>query len=163
MRAAIVIVAILLAGSASAQSPDISARRLLSSWKIQDPMMSKIAEMIAAAFSGGRSWRGSLAGKEIYCPPPGLNGHEVMIAFENFLADHPEVADKPYGDAHDAKYIANALGTIARARGTTRVAQETELTRQALCRSLSKTGDPRLTTLLGVAKSLGLKLTFKAA
>ncbi len=63
----------------------------------------------------------------------------------------------------DAKYIANALGTIARARGMTRVAQETGLTRQALYRSLSKTGDPRLTTLLGVAKSLGLKLTFKAA
>jgi probable addiction module antidote protein len=45
----------------------------------------------------------------------------------------------------------------------TRVAQETGLTRQALYRSLSETGDPRLTTLLGVAKSLGLKLTFKAA
>ena len=63
----------------------------------------------------------------------------------------------------DSKYIANALGTIARARGMTRVAQEAGLTRQALYRSLSKTGDPRLTTLLGVAKSLGLKLTFKAA
>src|SRR5208337_369607 len=63
----------------------------------------------------------------------------------------------------DSRYIANALGTIARARGMAKVAQEAGLTRQALYRSLSKTGDPRLTTLLGVAKSLGLKLSFKAA
>ncbi len=63
----------------------------------------------------------------------------------------------------DARYIANALGAIARARGMARIAEEAGLTRQALYRSLSETGDPRLTTLLGVAKSLGLKLTFKAA
>jgi probable addiction module antidote protein len=63
----------------------------------------------------------------------------------------------------DSKYIANALGTIARARGMARVAQEAGLTRQALYRSLSKTGDPRLTTLLRVAKSLGLKLSFEVA
>jgi len=63
----------------------------------------------------------------------------------------------------DSRYIANALGTIARARGMARVAQEAGITRQALYRSLSDKGDPRLTTLLGVAKSLGLKLSFKAA
>ena len=62
----------------------------------------------------------------------------------------------------DSRYIANALGTIARARGMSRVAQEAGITRQALYRSLSEKGDPRLTTLLGVAKSLGLKLSFKA-
>jgi probable addiction module antidote protein len=44
-----------------------------------------------------------------------------------------------------------------------RVAEEAGLTRQALYRSLSETGDPRLTTPLGVAKSQGLKLSFKAA
>jgi hypothetical protein len=42
---------------------------------------------------------GSLAGKEIYRPPLGLKGRELMSAFEQFLADHPEMADKPYGDA----------------------------------------------------------------
>jgi putative addiction module killer protein/probable addiction module antidote protein len=64
-------------------------------------------------------------------------------------------------DSGDSRYIANALGTIARARGMAKVAKETGLTRQALYRSLSKTGDPRLTTLLRVAKSLGLKLSFE--
>ena len=63
----------------------------------------------------------------------------------------------------DSRYIANALGTIARARGMATVAREAGITRQALYRSLSEKGDPRLTTLLGVAKSLGLKLSFKAA
>ena len=62
-------------------------------------MMSGVAEVIAAAFSGGLSWRGSLAGKEIYRPPLCLKGHEIVSAFEQFLADHPEMADKPYGDA----------------------------------------------------------------
>jgi probable addiction module antidote protein len=63
----------------------------------------------------------------------------------------------------DARYIAAALGTLARARGVARVAEESGITRQALYRALSAEGDPRLTTLLGVAKSLGLKLTFEAA
>ena len=57
------------------------------------------ADAEAAAFSGGLSGRGSLAGKEIYCPPPGLKGHEIMISFEQFLNNNPDMADKPYGDA----------------------------------------------------------------
>ena len=99
MRTAIVFVAMLLALPVRADSPDISARRLLSNWKSQDPMMSRVAEVIAAAFSGGLSWRGSLAGKEIYCPPPDLNGNQIMGAFERFLGDNPDMAESPYGDA----------------------------------------------------------------
>ena len=45
----------------------------------------------------------------------------------------------------------------------TKVAEESGVNRQALYRALSEDGDPRLTTLLGVAKSLGLKLTFVPA
>jgi hypothetical protein len=26
-----------------------------------------------------QTWRGSLAGKEVYCPPPGLKGQQIMI------------------------------------------------------------------------------------
>ncbi len=55
--------------------------------------------MTAGAVSGGLSWRGSLGGKEIYCPPPGLNGNQIMSAFEQFLVDNPDMAEKPYGDA----------------------------------------------------------------
>jgi len=59
----------------------------------------------------------------------------------------------------DAGYIANALGVIARARGMTEVARGAGVTREALYRALSEDGDPRLTALLGVMKSLGFRLS----
>lgn len=99
MRGAILLAAILLAPPVMADSPDISARRLLAEWNGQDPMTRKLAEVIASAFSSGVSWAATIGGKQIYCPPPGLKGGEVMSAFERFLADNPETAEKPYGDA----------------------------------------------------------------
>ncbi len=67
MRGAILIVAMLLTSSIEAQSLDISARRLLSGWKAEDPNMRMLAEVVASAFASGLSWRGSLAGKDVYC------------------------------------------------------------------------------------------------
>ena len=99
MRAGIIIVATLLAGPAQAQSPDISAGRLLSSWKGADPNMSMLAELIASAFASGFSWGGAAAGKQVYCASPGLKGREIMGAFERFLQDNPQTAERPYGDA----------------------------------------------------------------
>jgi len=99
MRAAILFVAILLAPPVWADSPDISARRLLSGWKDQDPSMRLLAEVIASAFASGLSWAAAHGGKEVYCPPPGLKGQEVMSDFEQFLAGNPDMAEKPYGDA----------------------------------------------------------------
>jgi probable addiction module antidote protein len=58
----------------------------------------------------------------------------------------------------NAAYIAQALGVIARARGMTAVAREAGVTREALYKSLSEEGDPRLTTLLGVMEALGVTL-----
>ncbi len=52
-----------------------------------------------------------------------------------------------------ASYIADARGVIARARGMTEVAREAGVTREALYKSLSGEDDPRLTTLLGVARA----------
>jgi probable addiction module antidote protein len=52
-------------------------------------------------------------------------------------------------DSGSTDYLAQALGVIARARG---------VTCEALCKSLSEDGDPRLTTLLGVLGPLGAKL-----
>ena len=63
----------------------------------------------------------------------------------------------------DAGYIANALGVIARARGMTEVARGAGVTREALYKTLSQDGDPKLTTLLGVMKSLGFKLSAQTA
>lgn len=54
------------------------------------------------------------------------------------------------------------LAVIARARGMTEVARGAGVTREALYKALSENGDPRLSTLLGVLKSLGVKLTVAA-
>lgn len=59
----------------------------------------------------------------------------------------------------EAAYVAQALGVIARARGMTQVAREAGVTREALYKALSENGDPRLTTLLGVARALGVTLS----
>jgi probable addiction module antidote protein len=59
----------------------------------------------------------------------------------------------------EAGYVSQALGVIARARGMTEVAREAGVTREALYKALSENGDPRLTTLLGVARALGVTLT----
>jgi hypothetical protein len=43
---------------------------------------------------------GRLGGKvEVYCPPPSLGGHAIMSGFERFIAETPDMADKPYGVA----------------------------------------------------------------
>lgn len=58
----------------------------------------------------------------------------------------------------DAAYIANALGTIARARGMSAVARGAGVTREALYKSLTKRGDPKLTTFVSVLRTLKLDL-----
>ncbi|WP_039761133.1 addiction module antidote protein [Bartonella queenslandensis] len=61
-------------------------------------------------------------------------------------------------ESGDSRYIAHALGVIARAKGMTDISQKTGLTRESLYRSLSKKGDPRLSTLMGIVHALGLEL-----
>jgi probable addiction module antidote protein len=71
--------------------------------------------------------------------------------------DQAELLNDAFASGH-AGYIANALGVVARARGMAVVAQEAGLSREGLYRSLSEAGDPRLTTILGVMRALGIKL-----
>jgi probable addiction module antidote protein len=80
--------------------------------------------------------------------------------------DTPDAQAELLNDAlesGDAAYIANALGVIARARGMTQVARETGVTREGLYKTLSLDGDPKLTTLMGVLKSLGYTLSAHTA
>lgn len=60
----------------------------------------------------------------------------------------------------DAAFLAQVLGTIARARGMMQLAKDTGLTREGLYKALSKDGNPSLDTILKVVKALGLKLNF---
>jgi hypothetical protein len=93
------LLAALIATAALADGPDISAQRLLDSWKGEDPGMRMIAEVIASAFASGFSWGGIDAGKRAYCSSSDLKGGQIMSAFELFLRDHPEMTSEPYGAA----------------------------------------------------------------
>lgn len=64
---------------------------------------------------------------------------------------------------NDAAFIADALGVIARARGMSKVARDTGLSRESLYRALSVEGNPELSTLLQVVQALGLRLSASPA
>jgi probable addiction module antidote protein len=63
----------------------------------------------------------------------------------------------------DAAGIAKALGNIARAKGMTQVAKDAGLSRESLYRALSADGNPSFSTVLKVARALGVKLHAAAA
>jgi probable addiction module antidote protein len=63
----------------------------------------------------------------------------------------------------DAAFIAMALGDIARAKGMAELARETGLGRESLYKALSAGGNPQLSTVLKIAKALGLQFHVKPA
>ena len=63
----------------------------------------------------------------------------------------------------DVSGIARALGDIARAKGMSLVAKEAGLSRESLYRALSEGGNPSFTTVLKVARALGVRLHAQAA
>lgn len=63
----------------------------------------------------------------------------------------------------DASAITVILGALARSEGMSHVAREAGLSREGLYKALSETGDPRLSTLIGVLKALGLQLSVRPA
>jgi probable addiction module antidote protein len=94
------------------------------------------------------------------------------MALKTTLWDASEYLDSPESIAAyleavfeegDPSLIAAAVGDIARAIGMTQLAEKAGVTREALYKALSPTGDPRLSTFLGVMKALGIKLTPHAA
>jgi probable addiction module antidote protein len=61
-------------------------------------------------------------------------------------------------ETEDAGFIAEALGTVARAGNMAQLARDTGLTRQALYKALSATGNPEFGTVLKIAHALGFRL-----
>lgn len=61
----------------------------------------------------------------------------------------------------DASHIVHALGIAARAKGMTKIANDTGLAREALYRSFSEEGNPSLKSTIAVLKSLGFGLTIR--
>jgi probable addiction module antidote protein len=63
----------------------------------------------------------------------------------------------------DAAFIAKALGDIARAQGMSKVARDAGLSRESLYKALSGARSPDFSTVLKVARALGVKLHAAAA
>ena len=59
----------------------------------------------------------------------------------------------------DPTVVTAALGVIARARGISEVARETGLSREALYKATGAAGNPTLTTLMGIARATGVRLS----
>ena len=78
-----------------------------------------------------------------------LKTEEDMVAY--FDACLEEAGDDP-------RFIAKALGIIARARGMSQLARDTGISREGLYKALSGEGNPEFATVLKVIKALGLKL-----
>ena len=82
-----------------------------------------------------------------------LRTPEEMAAYlDAWLEEAPE----------DAAGIARALGDIARAKGMSQVAKDAGLSRENLYRALSAEGNPSFSTVLKVAKALGVRLHAQA-
>ncbi|MGF6229708.1 putative addiction module antidote protein [Inquilinus ginsengisoli] len=59
----------------------------------------------------------------------------------------------------DPGFIAEAIGTVARARGMTQIAKDAGLSRESLYRALSSGGNPELGTVMRVLQAMGLRLS----
>ena len=65
-------------------------------------------------------------------------------------------------ETDDPAFIAKALGTIARARGMSKIAKKAGLSRESLYKALSTDGNPEFATILRVMQALGLKFSITA-
>ena len=61
-------------------------------------------------------------------------------------------------DEGDPALLVSALGNIARAKGMTKLARDTGLTRASLYKALSLDGNPEFNTIMKVASALNIKL-----
>jgi probable addiction module antidote protein len=59
---------------------------------------------------------------------------------------------------NDAAFMLKALGTVARARNMSQLAEATGMTRAGLYKALSGKGNPSLANTMKVAKALGYRL-----
>ena len=62
----------------------------------------------------------------------------------------------------DASMVAKAIGDIARAKGMSKVAKDSGLSRESLYKALSGERSPGIDTILKVIRALGIKLHAEA-
>ena len=62
-------------------------------------------------------------------------------------------------EENDPEFFVKALGSVARAKGMTLVAEEAHVGRQSLYKALSGDREPRIGTLMRVLDAVGVQLT----
>ena len=65
-------------------------------------------------------------------------------------------------ETNDPAFITGAIGTVARARGMTSVANDAGLSRENLYKALSSEGHPEFGTVVKVLASFGIQLQARA-
>lgn len=63
----------------------------------------------------------------------------------------------------DPAFVAQCLGTVARARSILQLSRDTGISREGLYKALSGEGNPSYATIHKVAKAMGLQIVFKPA
>ncbi len=63
----------------------------------------------------------------------------------------------------DPALVAAALGDVVRSRGMVNLARDAGVSHRALFADLNENGDPRLSTLLGALRALGMQISVKPA
>jgi probable addiction module antidote protein len=86
---------------------------------------------------------------------------EELRKSPQFAAEYLKAAME---DEEEPRVLLVAMRQVAEARGgIAKVARAAGIQRESLYRALSDRGNPRLSTLVAVAKAMGLKLTLEAA
>ena len=90
--------------------------------------------------------------------------HDESMARE--LRENPDFAAEylraAMEDEAEPRVLLLALRRVAEARGLAKVAKTAGIERESLYRALSPRGNPRFSTLVAVAKAMGLRLTFES-
>ena len=87
---------------------------------------------------------------------------EHEAAFRRITDDELAVHLEHCLRGNDLTLFPCALGMMARAKGMTKMARETGLTRSFLYRTLSTDGDPSFSTIIKVSRVLGFRMRFEA-
>ncbi|MCL2297575.1 MAG: putative addiction module antidote protein [Proteobacteria bacterium] len=89
-----------------------------------------------------------------------ISGLPVFDAAEH-LKDEADIAEylTVVLEENDPSALAEALGTVARARGMAVVAEASGITREALYKALRPGSQPRFETVQRVCAALGVRLT----
>lgn len=91
-----------------------------------------------------------------------MGTHEVFSPLD--VARHLETSEDIAGyleallEEGDEKAFVAGLGHVARARGMTQIALDAGLGRASLYKALAEDGNPEFSTVVKVAKALGVKL-----